>query len=132
MTQPFTFTLMDWLETECPLRNLTCPQLEWLETQGTSVSLVQMDEPTVEKSYINGSKQYREGYEIIAQGEREARLDLIRLMVSLVDLFLSLRGVAIGDGVTVTMVETTTPSLRAQTENGVIRYGFTVTIIYRD
>ena len=132
MTQPFTFTLMGYLETASSTLKMTTPQLEWLEPNGTSVSVVQTDEPTVEKAYINGSKQYRIGYEVYAQGEKADRISLIQLMDGYLQVFTDMRGNVIGDGVTVQKVETTTPSLRAQTENGVLRYGFSATIIYKD
>ena len=132
MTKPFTFTLMDWLETNCPLASIETPKLEWLEPSGSSLSVVQLDEPKVEKSYINGSSQYRTGYDFIAQGNWQSRLILIEQLSKLSVLLGSLRGTVIGDDVVVQKVEATTPSLRAQTENGIIRYGFSVTIIYKD
>lgn len=132
MTQPFTFTMMEYLETECPLRSLPTPMLEWLEPTEKSTSLVQLEEQTVEKTYINGSKQYRIRFDIITQGNAVDRLTMISDMAGLQQLFQSLPDVTIGDDVTIRKVETTTPSLRAQTDNGVIRYGFSATIIYKD
>lgn len=132
MTQPFTFTLMSWLETNCPLMGISTPSLEWLNPKGTSYSVVQLDEPKVEKSYINGSKQYRIGYDFVAQGDWQERLTLIQALSKLSTLLDTMRGTVVGDNVTVQKVEATTPSLRAQTENGVIRYGFSATIVYKD
>jgi len=132
MTQPFTFTLMSWLETNCPLVGISTPSLEWLNPKGTSYSVVQLDEPKVEKSYINGSKQYRIGYDFVAQGDWQERLTLIQALSKLSTLLDTMRGTVVGDNVTVQKVEATTPSLRAQTENGVIRYGFSATIVYKD
>ena len=132
MTQPFTFTMMDYLETNCPLLNLPTPRLEWLEPSETCVSLVQLDEQTVEKTYINGSRQYRIRYDLVVQGNVIDRLTMISDMTGYQHLFQTLPSVEIGDGVTIKRVETTTPSLRSQTENGVVRYGLSVTIIYKD
>lgn len=133
MTQPFTFTMMEYLETECPLRSLPTPMLEWLEPTEKSTSLVQLEEQTVEKTYINGSKQYRMRFDIITQGNAVDRLTMISDMAGLQQLFQSLPNeTSFGDGLTIRKVETTTPSLRAQTENGVIRYGFSATIVYKD
>ena len=132
MTQPFTFTLMSWLETNCPLVGISTPSLEWLNPKGTSYSVVQLDEPKVDKSYINGSKQYRIGYDFVAQGDWQERLTLIQALSKLSTLLDTMRGTVVGDNVTVQKVEATTPSLRAQTENGVIRYGFSATIVYKD
>ena len=132
MTQPFTFTLMSWLETNCALAGIPVPKLEWLEPKGTSYSVVQLDEPKVEKSYINGSKQYRIGYDFVAQGSWQSRLTLIQNQTKLSALLETMRTKVVGDNVTVQKVEATTPSLRAQTENGIVRYGFSATIIYKD
>ena len=133
MTQPFTFTMMTYLETKCPLLSLPTPMLEWLEPTEKSTSLVQLEEQTVEKTYINGSKQYRIRFDIITQGNAVDRLTMISDMTGLQQLFQSLPNeTSFGDGVTIRKVETTTPSLRAQTENGVIRYGFSATIVYKD
>ena len=131
MTQPFTFTLMDWLETNCPLAGITTPKLEWLAPKGTSYSVVQLDEPKVEKSYINGSRQFRIGFDFVAQGTWQNRLTLIEQLTKLSALLETMRSTEIGDDVLVQKVETTTPSLRAQTENGVVRYGFSATMIYK-
>lgn len=132
MTRPFTFTLMEWLEANCPQAGIETPNLEWLNPTGTSYSTVQLDEPKVEKSYINGSRQYRVGYDFIAQGEWQNRLSLIENLSKLSALLDTMRGSEIGDGITVQKVEATTPSLRAQAENGIIRYGFSATIIFKD
>lgn len=132
MTRPFTFTMMEWLEVFCPLSEVVVPELEWLPPEGTGYSIVQLDEPKVEKSYINGSKQYRIGYDLIAQGNWQVRLTLLDQLSKLSTLIEGMRGEEIGDGITVQKVEATTPSLRAQTENGIIRYGFSVTIIFKD
>lgn len=132
MTRPFTFTMMEWLEVFCPLSEVVVPELEWLPPEGTGYSLIQLDEPKVEKSYINGSKQYRIGYDLIAQGNWQVRLTLLDQLSKLSTLIEGMRNKEIGDGITIQKVEATTPSLRAQTENGIIRYGFSVTIIYKD
>lgn len=132
MTRPFTFTMMEWLELACPSAGVAVPELEWLQPDGTGYSIVQLDEPKVEKSYINGSRQYRIGYDLIAQGNWQVRLTLLDQLSKLSTLIEGMRGEEIGDGITVQKVEATTPSLRAQTENGIIRYGFSVTIIFKD
>lgn len=132
MTQPFTFTMMEWLEANCPLLSLPTPKLEWLEPEGASYSLVQVDEQKVEKTYINGSRQYRCRYDLLAQGNAEDRLTLIQNMDGIQRMLQSLPDTTIGDDVTIRKVETTTPSLRTQTENGVVRYGFSATIVYKD
>ena len=132
MTKPFTFTLMEWLEANCPTANIETPSLEWLNPSGTGYSVVQLDEPKVEKSYINGSRQYRVGYDFVAQGDWQNRLTLIEQLSQLSALLDSMRGTVIGDDITVQKVEATTPSLRAQAENGIIRYGFSATIIFKD
>lgn len=132
MTKPFTFTFMEWLETNCPLNGIPTPSLEWLKPSDNSYSVIQLDEPKVEKSYINGSKQYRIGYDLVAQGDWRERLSLIQNLSKLSTLLDSMRGTEVGDGIIVQKVEATTPSLRAQSENGVIRYGFSATIIFKD
>lgn len=128
MNKPAVFTFMEYLENVCPAYGIPTPQLEWLEPKGLSIALVQTDQPTVEKSYINGTKQYRIGFNIIAQGTTKDRLELITFETKLISIFEGMVGLDIGDGLIVRKVETTTPSLEAQSENLIVRYQFSVTI----
>lgn len=132
MTKPFVFTLMDYMETKCDALNLTPPSLEWLAPEGYSVAIVQNDSQAVEKTYINGSNQYRTKVEVFFQGKVSERLTILREIRSYIGVFDGMVGQTIGDGVTIRKVETTTPSLREQTEKLILRYGFSVTIVYKD
>lgn len=132
MTRPFTFTLMDYLEARCSELGLKVPDLEWLTPEGYSIAVIQNDAPSIEKSYINGSNQYRCQYEIIAQGSTAERLTILEDMQLLATVFNGMVGNDIGDGTAVRKVELTTPSLREQTDSLHLRYGFAVTIVYKD
>lgn len=132
--RPFVFSLMEWLEAECIELDMPKPALEWLEPTGYSIAVVPVDAPAVEKSYINGSVQERMQLEVIAQGDVADRLDVLEDMNRLLGAFHDLVGRSLsgdGDWISVRKVEATTPSLREQTEGLVLRYGFSVTIVYR-
>lgn len=132
MNKPFTFTLMEHLEERCKEMGIIVPYLEWLNPDGYSVSIVQNDAPSVEKSYINGSRQYRTQIEVLAQGTADRRLAILEDLQTFMQILNGMAGLDIGDGVKVLKVELTTPSLREQTESLIIRYGFSATIVYKD
>lgn len=128
--KPIIFTLMEYLEEVCPTASLKTPAIEWLNPDTLSSSVVQLDEPTVEKAYINGAKQYRVGFDIIVQAKVANKVELIKQIYGLCYLFEDMKGKEL-DGVQILKVDTTTPSLRAQTESMDLRYGFSATLCYR-
>lgn len=128
MNQPFIFSLMEYLEQN--VGSLPKPSLEWLEPEGYSVAIVQNDAPKVVKSYINGTTQHRINLELLLQTNTTQRIKALEDMESYLSIFYGMNGKRIGEHFDILRVEATTPSLRAQTENLMLRYGFSVTIVY--
>ncbi len=132
MTQPFVFTLMDWIEAQCPSLGVPTPALEWLTPTGVSLAIRANSEPTVQKSYINGSREWRMGFDVLAQGAVKDRLPILTNLNTLTTLLLSLDNTEIGDDVKVRRAETTTPALEMQTDSLMLRYRMSVTMFYKD
>ena len=131
MRRPIIFAVMDYLEAKCPELGIPIPKLEWLEMEGISLAVVQRDQPTIEKAYINGVKEYRIGFDVLEQAKVSDRLEVIQHLTKLESLFEDIDNTDLGNGITARKAETTTPSLDAQTENLRLRYRFNVTLFVR-
>lgn len=131
MSRPAVFSVMEYLEAVCPTLPAPTPQLEWLEPDGLSVALIQTTEPKVVKTYINGSTECRLAFDIVAQGKTTDRLNILTYLFKYMRLFEVMDNLEAGT-ITIKRAETTTPSLRAQTEDLTVRYAISVTINYKE
>lgn len=130
--RPALFDLAEWLQTKCTALNLPDLELNFLPPIGTSLALMQTSSPVIEKEYINGSCLNRMEFEIIAQGNFDEKLSLQRTLTTLCELFTEIKDASLSSTRTLLTATSTTPSIRTMTDNGIIQFGISVVVKYKE
>lgn len=131
-----TEDLLEFLNRYAEEMELPTVMLDMIATD-KSVALQTITQPKVEKSYIDGTRISRYSFRLtikdkVNQTNSLANIRMLQYLEAFSVLFDGMEEIKISPDIEVVEAEVSTPSILVREENGMVVYGFTVNMTYKE